>query len=213
MLDPRTPDLTFMLPGNWWHLPLGDADSAPDNLDSRVRAMLHHVVGHADKYATLRRELRLKVLEAAKTALGAGASDFYFALEIVPGVPIPVSLSVYSPAIPVGLSLEGSALAAAESLKATLTRVDDAQTMLSWGDREMAVLRGHKVIRGNELSVAGVAESGELIVSYWLLTRGDSRIPLLSFASPLHALEEELLVLFDAIVSTAAARSEPSASH
>lgn len=198
MVDLRAADLSFTLPGSWWHIPLEDEQG----IAGRVRAMMTGIIGRDDQQAQLRHELKAKVVSAATAAREADASDFYFAREIVPGVPIPVSLGVYAPDIPVGLSSEASAIAAAESLSMSMQRVDDDLHLVPAGGPDTAVLRGHKILRGGELAVAEQEEAGQLIVSYWLIQKGSGRVPLLSFATPLHAMADEMLELFDAIVST-----------
>lgn len=188
----------FVLPGRWWHIAL-EEDAA---VNRQVRSLVRSALGRGDDRAQLRNEMQQAVERAVATARRADASDFYFALEIVPEVPIPATLAVYWPPVPFGLSLDAGARSAAESLASSLTRKDPGCRTEVLGSSDVALLRTEKTIAGEMTSATGVAEARELVVSYWVIRQDADRPLLLSFTTALASLRDEMVELFDAIVST-----------
>ncbi|WGX98377.1 hypothetical protein [Nocardioides sp. L-11A] len=188
----------FLLPGKWWHIVL----TTPEETRRQVRQMARSVIGRRDDRAQLRHDVQASVERAAEAAAQAQGSDFYFAVEIVPGVPIPASLAVCWPEVPAGLSLDVSPAAGAEALSAHLRRSG------RWGEVAVletdgpGVVRTVKTIAGPLSAGTGVEGAGEVVASYWLV-RQESPFPLLlTFSSALVSMREEMVPLFDAIVST-----------
>lgn len=197
----------FVLPGRWWHI----AITTPEATGREIRTMVRSVVGRDDSRAQLRREMQASVQAAAATAAKLHGSDFYFALEIVPGVPIPASLAVCWPPIPAGLAITVSARAGADALAGHLQAVETSATI------DILVLGSYDVVRvvktrtGQLSAGTGIEGAGEVVASYWLL-RQDARVPLLlSFSSALVSMKDEMIPLFDAIVSTVDWTEPPTA--
>ena len=200
-------EVDFLLPGKWWHIAL----SGPEETAREVRRMTRSVVGRQDDRAQLRHDIQLSVEKAAAAAAAANGSDFYFAVEIVPGVPIPASLAVCWPEVPAGLSLALSARAGAEALAANLDSIGgDAEIDVL--EREgLGVVRSVKVVRGPISTATGVEGAGEVVASYWLVRQISPFPLLLTFSSALVSMNAEMVPLFDAIVSTVE-WGEPEAS-
>lgn len=201
------PSVDFMLPGRWWHIALGETE----DVAAQVRAMTRSVVGSQDDRARLRRELAQEVSRAASAAAQAHATDFYFAVEVIPGVPIPAFLAIYWPQLPAGLSLLLGPAAASSALAASLRTAQPDAEVVDLGGDEVGVVRSVTTI-ATSLEAALEAHDGteargpgdgrDVVVSYWALRSDAPRPLLLSFTSPLASMKGELVELFDAIVGT-----------
>lgn len=198
VVEDARPSTEFLLPGRWWHIVLGD----PADTARQIRAMARSAVGRQDDRAQLRRDIRVTVERAALVAEDAEATDFYFALEIVPGVPIPACLAVYWPDIPYGLSLAAGPRAAADSLASSLRTAQPATRVVSLGDDDIALVRSVRTMVGPAFAATGVEGAQELVTSYWVIRQDAPRPLLLSFTTALVSLRDEMVDLFDAIVST-----------
>jgi hypothetical protein len=194
------PRLGFVLPGDWWHVDLTSEQTA----QADARALSRALGGRSDERAQVRHQLEGYVLQAGRKAREAKASDFYFALEMLPGVPIPASLAVYWPEVPFGLSIEAGAQVAAHSLASTIQRKDPVAEIETWGDAGDAVIRVAKKLAGPIARSAGIAADAELSVTYWLIRKGTSGPALLQFTTQLVDEAEHMITLFDAIVGTVA---------
>lgn len=191
--------LGFLLPGRWWHIDLADGA----DVVRQVRLMSREVVGKQDDRAQLRRDVQVSVEKAALAAADAGASDFYFAVEVVPGVPIPASLAVYRPELPAGV-LAVDLEQAADGLATSLRRLHPSAAVDSMpaAQEHFALVRSVRTMVGPTFAATGVERAEELVVSYWALRNDAVRPLLLSFTSALVSMKDELVPLFDAIVST-----------
>lgn len=192
------PSADFLLPGRWWHIDLDH----PSGVSSQVRAMSRTVVGRQDDRAQLRHDIQVTVERAAVAARDARASDFYFAVEIVPGVPIPACLAVYWPDLPVVVEVGATLAATAEAVAEALRRSQPEAVIEDLGGEEIAVVRSVKTMVGPTFQATGVDGARELVASYWALRRGAPRPLLLSFTSALVSMRDEMIPLFDAIVGT-----------
>lgn len=192
------PVTDFVLPGRWWHIALGDAD----DVARQARNMCRSAVGRRDDRAQLRHDLQTAVERAAVAARDAEATDFYFALEIVPGVPLPASLAVYWPPVPFGLSFDAGPSAAAAALGANLRATQPGATVEVSGGDELALVRTIRTMVGSTFAATGVEGAEELTVSYWVIRPDAPRPLLLSFTTALASLQEDMVALFDAIMST-----------
>lgn len=210
----------FALPGDWWAVPVAHAEET----ERAVAALVRDTVGRRDEDATARAELRSRFLFAADRARAAGATQLHLCREVMPGVPLPATLTVYHPR----LSLRRLAPTPAAALRAVLGTVREPSgpggepgrepgrdqggeqgrepaTELA-PDADLELPCGPAVRRVREVAApAGSPEAGltTLEVDYYLATPGD-RVLLLSFACGLPALAEQLTELFDLVVATVA---------
>jgi len=180
--------------------------ATPASIQRSIRRVLDEVTNRRDDLATPRAELRQRFQKAAEIARDGGATDFYVGLNIVPQVPLPAWISVFVP------DVEGDefrALGLAE-LAEFLER-----GMPDWGDADAAVHSGttgssgeiravrHSWRRTEEVVEGEVERRFEFIeADYWLAAREPNRLALLTFSTALAEYEEEMLALFDAVVST-----------
>ncbi|QEO10647.1 hypothetical protein [Protaetiibacter larvae] len=192
----------FELPGRWGRIDL----STDASILRSIRKILSEVTHRRDDLAELRAELRGRFEKAAAEAKRGGATDFYVALSLTPRVPLPAWLAVFV------LSVESTDFAALGLQD--LERFLLAETR-SWGpdgsggsrpvvaDPEALQAVRYSWRRVRDVVEAGVERSFEFIeADYWLAARDPNRIALLTFSTALAEYEEEMLALFDAVVST-----------
>lgn len=191
--------LDFALPGRWWKVPL----DIPERMNRSAAALAEHALGRADHLATARAELRQAVAQAASFAARASALEFHFAQEVVPGVPVPLFLAVYKPALPQRLSTSASAQAAADSLAAGLTANSADSTVTTWTQGALGVARELRVLQP---SPDAELPTTQLRVDYWISLHNSDDTFIMSFTAPLYweQVAEGLLALTDAVVSTLA---------
>ncbi|MEI2809515.1 MAG: hypothetical protein V9F00_04760 [Nocardioides sp.] len=191
----QTP-LKFLLPGRWWRVPL----SPPEAVRKSAAALAQEVFGRSDQLATLRAELREQVTTSASQAERAGAADFYFAREIVPGAPVPMVLGVYRPELPPRLSQRAGSTAAADSLAAMLASLDEDAKVTCWTQADMSVARDVRLLRPAQ----GDEQPPLLRADYWIVGSAQPQTYVMSFSAPMTwpGLGEALLDLTDAVVAT-----------
>ena len=154
-----------------------------------------------DELVSLRAEIRDHVSTAAKEALAAGAVAFHFALEVVPGVPVPITLGLYQPDLPPRLSTQLGAVPSAESLAASLRASAGDAAVSSWGDRDNGVTRALRMSPGDP----AVEGSMPLLrADYWITAPGCDVTTVFAFSAPVlwDHTAPALLELLDAIIST-----------
>jgi hypothetical protein len=192
----------FALPGKWGRINLRSEAS----IQRSIRRVLDEVTRRRDDLVEPRAELRRRFQKAAEIAKEGGATDFYVAFQLVPTIPLPAWVAVFTPEIE---STDFDSLGLGE-----LTQFLD-RGMGSWGDTDATVRPATTgpdgeihAVRHSWRRVADVVE-GEVEqrfefveADYWLAARDPNRIALLTFSTALAEYEEEMLALFDAVVST-----------
>lgn len=85
----RTPGhIRMVLPGEWAHVPLADAETTRAFAQRLVKAR----VGRDDRLASVRRDAVTQLCETADKARASGSHTLAVALELVPGVPFAASM-------------------------------------------------------------------------------------------------------------------------
>jgi hypothetical protein len=187
------PDFDLALPGSWWSIPLDDEPTAL----RAIRRLVAEVAGRSDDQARLRDELRRRFAAVAQQAMAAEAKQLHLCREIVPGVPLPSSLTVYWPPLVLPPGPQGAA-----GLRSLIGEPEQGQA-----EEEFAVA-GTVGIRRDRLVVSpggegqGDPEVTTVEVGYWLVLPGGSRVVLLSFSCGMPMLRTELVALFDLVVAT-----------
>lgn len=188
----------FALPGSWGRINLATERTT----QSSIRRVVEHAVGRDDKLAPLRADLRKRFTEAANIARDNSAVDFHIALELAPGVPLPAWLGVFLPDIE---STDFAALGLTELQEAlgvslALTEGDGAVGTKQLSiDKIKAVRQAFHRIR----PATDDEPALELLqVDYWLAAAEPNRLALLSFTTNFVDFEEQMLELFDAVIST-----------
>jgi len=198
-----TPAPRFELPGRWGRIDLATEAS----VHRSTRQLLSELTNKRDDLAELRAELRRRFEKAALAARSAGATDFYIAFNLTPKVPLPAWVSVFLPEIE---STDFAALGLGE-----LSAFIDAGTR-GWGGDGSSTVSGaleadgismhavrHSWRRVAEIEEGETPREVEFIeADYWIAAREPNRLALLTFSTALAEYEEEMLALFDAIVST-----------
>ena len=180
------PRVRVVLPDGWYAVPL-----RPETSRRRAVSALVDAVVTGDEAALLRARLRDSLGASAQDAAAAGAQQLVLSLMRTPqGLPLPASLVVTV------LDVGSPRVAASADLG---QRPGD--DLLS-----TVVQAGHVVRRVSERvtdSDLGGGETRTLAVDYWLRPAGTRHVGVLAFSTPLVALREAVLPLFDAVVASA----------
>lgn len=181
---------SFVLPGRWWAL---DTSGSDTQLLTTIKKHVEHAVGTADDRATLRRELRAQLIEAAKAARAANADRIYLASQLADGVPFPATLLVVR-------SGERQAVAGTVVKRAAaLTAVLPAS-----GSTEIIEEVDFPLARAVEVTAPSDERTGNVQVRYWLAAPSSGELIMLAFSCPLIELRDLVVELFDAIMTTVA---------
>ena len=191
----------FALPGTWARIPL----ESPAKTLASIRRLTERVTGRQDQLATMRAELRARFTKAADVARDGGASQLFIGLELVPGVPLPAWAAVF-PADYDAVDLR--TLGADDAVRAVDFAVGAAP---EGGDTRRSDVASptpiHAVrhaFRRRSEGVEGDTEYGFDLVEadYWIVASNPNRLALVTFSTAFAEYEEEMLELFDAVVST-----------
>jgi hypothetical protein len=176
------------------------------SIQRSIRRVLDEVTRRRDDLVEPRAELRRRFQKAAEIAREGGATDFYVAFQHVPTIPLPAWVAVFTPEID---STDFASLGLGE-----LTQFLD-RGMGTWGDPDAEVRSAatgpddeihavrHSWRRVSDVVEGDVEQRFEFVeADYWLAARDPNRIALLTFSTALADYEEEMLALFDAVVST-----------
>ncbi len=174
----------FVLPGNWVTIPLSDKKIRDRAIKNAARGM----VGAGDDLPQKRAQLRESLTSAATEGQRLNATYQYYGLELVPGVLLPVGLSVAWPEVLEG-SVDDRGAALLESFED-----DDSSQFERLSLIDLTLLR--------HVSVTDADGMPGMRVDYWVMAPDDPRTLLLSFSAPARGLFEPYLELFDQIVST-----------
>jgi hypothetical protein len=187
---------TFVLPGRWWRVPL----DSPERIAASTRAM-GKALYPGDELASLRAEIRQRVESAAGEAAQAGARAFHFAVEVVPGVPVPLTLGLFQPDLPPRLSARTGPVAAAEALGASFREGGSGAAVSTWGDDAIGVVR---VLSTQEPVPGAEVDRPVLRTDYWLTAAGSDATTVFSFSAPViwEQTAPALLELMDAVIAT-----------
>lgn len=183
--------LGVVVPGDWWLLPLDDEDGTR----RQITAMVSHRFGRDDAAAGLRREVRVSVTAAARRATASGGWLMGYMLTRVGDVPLPATLTAYR------LSGTLATSADVDALRVSLGEyAASAGGSVDVGEGPFGpVLRG---IRERHGTVPGSPEIPVLICDYWTDPRDGDGLVNLSFSTPVLALREGFVELFDAVAGT-----------
>ena len=194
-----TPGPKFVLPGSWGRVDLSSEAASR----SSIRKLAETATNRKEELASLRAEIRVRFQKAADLAREAGATDLYLAYELAKGIPLPAWLTVFSPEID---EVDFTALGLDEL--STVLRYSIATNNPDIAIAEPALNEQIKAVRHSWRRVTHVVE-GEveedfevLEADYWLAAADPARIALMTFSTAYVEYEEEMLNLFDAVIST-----------
>ncbi|MGL4339155.1 MAG: hypothetical protein ACRCSP_01845 [Rhodoglobus sp.] len=191
----------FALAGSWAQIPLG---SEADTLSS-IRKMVQHVTGRADQLATIRAQMRERFVAAADAARSGGASELFIGLELMPGIPLPAWIAVF-PVADKGIdtgNMEFADFARAVDLSTGSAPEGGTKKAADIDSSTALHAVRHAWRRSTDLVDEGVERSFDFIeADYWIAASEPNRLALVTFSCALAEYEEEILELFDAMVST-----------
>ncbi|AYF98522.1 hypothetical protein D7I47_09790 [Protaetiibacter intestinalis] len=170
-----------------------------------IRRLTEQVTGRKEELASTRAELRDRFLKAAEVAREGGASDLYTGLSIAPGIPLPAWIAVFE--MEIG-STDFAALGI-EKLREVLDAAVGAAPEGGETSREdiasptpIHAVR-HTWRRSRLVSEGDVEREFDLIeADYWIAAAAPARLAMITFTTAYAEYEEEMLELFDAVVST-----------
>jgi len=202
------PALRFRLPGDWWSVELHDRDAAVASAHRLVR----HRIGPQDDRTLTRARLTHELTEAVDAAIRAGGQSMFIAIQILEGVPLPISFAVYLPEVAMTPAFGPDPDRVLDILERGIEQVATGEHADPGdpADRIRMALSETKATRLHRVRVIDVG-SGEdsgtletLVVDYWVAIPGTKRVLLVSFSTSMAALQEYLLQFFDAIMRAAA---------
>jgi hypothetical protein len=191
---PRVDDVGLVLPADWWTIDLRSDEA----IRRSVGGLVERQLGRADVQASLRADARHRLVDAATSAARAGGRLMAVSLMQAAGLPISLSLTVYR--VPGG-GVPGTGLA---DVDAAFRSADGRGVEPVEGTTFPAVRRVSERTGPAEL---GAADVPMLVADYWVDPGGEHGLLLLTFSTPLLALREGMLELFDAVVATVAPAS------
>lgn len=192
------PELKLVLPGVWGTIDL----ESEETVAASVRKLVTRLAGHADRAASLRADLRRQLTALAAEAGAGRASELYFAIEVVPGLPVPLSLAVYWPPTTILGSLPTNPDSVIDLvIEALRSREDSGEFNDVARERfgDTATWRRTKTLVNP--AEGEIPEHQTLIVDYWVAVPGTQRVVLLTFSTTLVEAKQQLLELFRTIVS------------
>ena len=214
---PELPELRLRLPGSWWNIPLTDLEEAK----ASIRRLVDRAAGSRDDRAADRERYRRQLLDAAEAAIAGSGRAMHIALEIVEGLPIPVSVTVFAPDMRLTPAIGTDGLAVMAILEKGLARAAETPadpdaaappTAETRSDRfrvgESEVLRRLR----HETTTYGDEQVPGLAVDYWITVPGAKRVALLSFSTALTGMDDIMLGFFDSIVQASFWQAKSPAS-
>lgn len=189
-------DVGVVVPGDWWLVPLVDAESRR----RAVRGLVDRQFQGVDDQPHLKADLRQRLSVSAGEAAGANGRLMAVSIGQVGGIPLSATLTTYW--IPLGAPAGSSHL---EDLTTNLVDIDAGADGVRYDKAELGAgpaLR--RVRRQTSDDPALTEEPTELvIVDYWIEVPDRGGLAQLTFSTPMVWWEEPMLALFDAIAATA----------
>ena len=188
----------FTLPGKWGRIDLATEASSRRS----IRRFIEQVSGSADQLSNLRAEMRGRFQKAADAARDGGASSMFVAVELAKGIPLPAWAVVFEPSIE---STDFAALGLGDLksfLELGVRTADPAVQSADVSGLAIQAIR-HSWRRTTQLDPEDEATKTEMLeADYWLAAANPNRIALITFSTGYADYEQEMLALFDAVIST-----------
>ena len=209
------PGLRFRLPGDWWAVDLHDRDAAV----ASAHRLARHRIGPQDDRVLLRERVTRELTEAIDAAIRAGGQSMFIAVNILDGVPLPISFAVYLPDTGMTPAIGTDPDRVLDILDQGLEHVVSAAHADPGdpADRIRVEISGSKATRIHRVRTIDVGSGDDagtletLVVDYWAAVPGTKRVMLVSFSTSMAELQQQLLQFFDAIMR--AARWDATPAH
>ncbi|MFT4136053.1 hypothetical protein [Microbacterium sp.] len=192
------PRLRFRFIGSWHPVLLGATDSP-----RLIETFLRDTTARRDDLAVLRAQLRAELRTAAETARSGGAEAMFLATEVQPGLPTPISLTLYAPAelrMSPAVGVDGTEVMRVFRDALAQRGAEGLDTAREIAHAETTVLRLHRV---EPQELEGGASVRRLSAEYWMAVPGTKNVVLVNLATPLGDIPHVMLDFFDAIVRAA----------
>ena len=192
------PALRFRLLGTWHPVLLGELDSS-----ELIADFVASIVGKRDIDATLRARLRHDLIDAVTRARNGHAVAMFIATEIAPGIPMSVTLTVYSPPqmrMSPAVGTTPAAVMAALRTSFVQTGMAHLETAHAMSITGSEVLRLHHV-DDQDLPEQPDLRARTLTADYWYTVPESKRLTIATFSTPMGDIPNVMLAYFDAIVA------------
>ena len=202
--------LELPLPGDWYSVPIGEADAR-----TRIRRFAEEVHGASDARALERIRLRRRLHLALAHAERGRAQQLHLGRALDGGVPLPASLAVY-PGIAVSTATAASSTAVMDALVPLVLRAahepHGGSAVAGPEDRVLASPRS-LVLRRPSIEHVDDPDLGALPtlrVDYWITVPGERHAVLVHAIAPDTPFAPLMRDLFDEIVVGARFASDSS---
>ncbi len=195
----EAPRLVLRLPGTWVQLD----PSRPELTDTRIRAFVKLSMGRADQLATARADMRKALGLMMESADPAAALESTFVChEIAPGVPTPISVSVFLPdAIHLSPVIGTDAQAVIDGLLAAMDAIGDGNGWEPLACVDGCAARRWRITETVAAQGADDVPLRAFTADYWRTVPDSKRLVLITVTSPLADVAHMLVRLADAVVA------------
>lgn len=196
--ETAAPALFFRLIGSWHPVLLGELDSS-----ELITDFVASVIGTRDVDATLRARMRRDLSDAIARAQEGRAVAMFIATEIAPGIPMPVTLTVYSPPemrMSPALGTTPAAVMTALRTSFTHTGMAHLDTAHATSIPGSEILRLHHV-DDHDLPEQPDLHARTLTADYWYTVPESKRLTIATFSTPMGDIPNIMLSFFDAVVA------------
>lgn len=195
------PQLHFRLPGTWHRIDLSGGAAT----ETSIKTIARTVVGPADDQARKRAEVRRQLQQAVAAARQASASGLMFSTELLPGTPLPVTLSVFTPTTlrmspAIGTEPDKVLAVLAEGLRQS--EPEQAATIEHRPGAGRPALRTHRVepVEPDELLPPETRGALRLVADYWVPVPDSKQVAMVRLSTPMGELENVMLSYFDVLI-------------
>lgn len=191
------PPLRFRLLGSWHPVLLNQLATS-----DLIADFIASVVGKRDIDATVRARLRRDLTTAIVRAQAGHAQAMFIATEITPGLPMPVTLTVYSPPqmrMSPAVGTAPATVMAALQESFTLTAMAHLETARRTSIAGSEILRLHHV-DDHDIPEQPDLHTRTLTADYWYTVPGSKRVVVATFSTPMGDIPNLMLDYFDALV-------------
>ncbi len=196
-LETVAPPLRFRLLGSW-HPVLLNQLATPD----LIAEFIASVVGKRDIDATIRARMRRDLETAIATAQTGHAQAMFIATEITPGLPMPVTLTLYSPP---RMRMSPAVGTAPGTVMSVLMDSFSRTAMPHLDTARRSSIAGSEIVRLHHVDDHDIPEQPELhtrtlTADYWYTVPGSKQVVVATFSTPMGDIPNLMLDYFDALV-------------
>lgn len=191
------PTLRFRFIGSWFPI-IWNALDSPELIDRFVEEKY----GRRDDLATVRAKARRDLRAAVAKAEEGEAQAMFLATEIQPGLPMPITLTVFAPSelrMSPTIGDDPDAVLSTFRKSLALRETPDLETAVQLEIEDARILRMHRVVE-QPLEEAPGFTARTLSADYWYTIPGSKRMLLVNVSTPMGDMANLMLQFFDAVV-------------